>query len=354
MVWYPRENIRECLLWRGHPAEIYQVDIPFGKWFVDNSPRAGGSYHWGDDKREGLRSFEKIDEAHKARVTTWLVDQRRLGNTSPTITRAVIDVTESARPLSVHERADRLLRFLAEETTIVGQRVTLGEVVAEEEPSMFGGVPVNLDPGRTSWLSMAHSESTEPQEIYFLLDYLNRMGWIEGDSPRPHGLGEFIVTVRGYGRIAEQETNASSDQVFVAMWFDPSMEYVYENGIRKAIESTGFTPLRIDRKPDVDKIDDEIIGEIRRSRFLIADFTYGNRGIRGGVYYEAGFALGLGLEVIRSCWTDQIDDLHFDVNHHYHIAWNTPEELREGLERRILALVGEGPHRENIPPRNAS
>ena len=104
----------------------------------------------------------------------------------------------------------------------------------------------------------------------------------------------------------------------------------------------------------MDKIDDEIIGEIRRSRFLIADFTYGGKGIRGGVYYEAGFALGLGLEVIRSCRADQITDLHFDVNHHYHIAWSTPEELREGLERRILALVGEGPHRENIRRRNAS
>ena len=110
----------------------------------------------------------------------------------------------------------------------------------------------------------------------------------------------------------------------------------------------------IDEKPDVDKIDDEIIGEMRRSKFLIADFTHGNKGIRGGVYYEAEFALGLGLEFIRSCRADQIEALHFDVNHHYHIAWNTPEELREGLERRILALVGEGPHRENTLLRNAS
>ena len=89
---------------------------------------------------------------------------------------------------------------------------------------MFGETPVILESGRSSWLSMAHSESTEPQEIYFLLDYLNRMGWIEGDSPRPDGLGHFVVTADGYGRIAEQEVNPSSDQVFVAMWFDDSMD----------------------------------------------------------------------------------------------------------------------------------
>src|SRR5712672_2679134 len=34
---------------------------------------------------------------------------------------------------------------------------------------------------------------------------------------------------------------------------------------------------------------DEIISQIRRSKFLIADFT----GRRGGVYFEAGLAMGL-------------------------------------------------------------
>ena len=191
------------------------------------------------------------------------------------------------------------------------------------------------------------------EEVRFLLSYLFEKQWVM-ESPYLLGTIYFTVTVDGYGRIAEQEVNPSSDQVFVAMWFDDSMEEAYERGIYPAIKRTGYNPFRIDKKPDVDKIDDEIIGEIRRSRFLVADFTYGEKGIRGGVYYEAGFALGLDLEVIRSCRADQIADLHFDVNHHYHIAWNTPEELREGLERRILALVGEGPNRENIPPRSAS
>ena len=201
---------------------------------------------------------------------------------------------------------------------------------------------------------MAVAESVHENEVGFLLSYLMSQGWVNGETSSSVPGGHFIVTVDGFANIAETETYARSDQVFAAMWFDPSMEGAYEKGILPAIQNTGYVPFRIDRKPDVDKIDDEIIGEIRRSRFLIADFTYGDKGIRGGVYYEAGFALGLGLEVIRSCRADQIDDLHFDVNHHYHIAWNTPEELREGLERRILALVGEGPNRENIPPRNAS
>ena len=291
--------------------------------------------------------LEDIDERHKARITTWLVEQRRLGNDWPRLTDSVIEQARIARGLTAGERAERLLRFLAQQTKNLGRAVWVATVTPSTDSDRADGRY------NTAYNAMAISESVELQELDYLLEYLKSVDWIELKRRHDQTAG-CTVTVEGYRRIAEQEVNPSSDQVFVAMWFDHSMVDARENGIKPAIVNTGYAPVIIDEKPDVDKIDDEIIGEIRRSRFLIADFTYGDKGIRGGVYYEAGFALGLGLEVIRTCRADQIADLHFDVNHHYHIAWNTPEELREGLERRILALVGEGPHRKNIPHRNAS
>ena len=101
--------------------------------------------------------------------------------------------------------------------------------------------------------------------------------------------------------------------------------------------------MQIDRKQDVVKIDDEIVAEIRRSRFLIADFTHGKAGARGGVYFEAGFALGLGIPVIHTCREDAIDKVHFDTRQYNHILWRNPEDLRDQLEKRILARFGEGP-----------
>ena len=129
------------------------------------------------------------------------------------------------------------------------------------------------------------------------------------------------------------------------MWFDESMMAVYQEGIEPAIRAAGYRPLRIDQKEHINRIDDEIIAEIRRSRFLVADFTQGGEGARGGVYYEAGFAQGLGLPVVFTCRKDSLDDLHFDTNHYNHIAWSTPEELRDKLRNRILAApqLGEGP-----------
>lgn len=84
---------------------------------------------------------------------------------------------------------------------------------------------------------------------------------------------------------------------------------------------------------------DEIMAEIRRSRFVVADYT----AQRNSVYFEPGFALGLGLTVIPPCRADEISALHFDVKHLNTLPWNIPAELVNTLNRRIRAVIGAGP-----------
>ena len=196
---------------------------------------------------------------------------------------------------------------------------------------------------------LAWSDSTDWEEVHFLLKYLEGKGWVTVGTFEANFFTGY-VTVEGHSRIEEVKVNADSSQAFVAMWFDESMNDVYERAIKPAIEETGYTPFKINEKPDVDKIDDEIIGEIRRSRFIVADFTHGETGARGGVYYEAGFAHGLGLPVVRSCHRKIMDEneLHFDVRQHHHVVWETVDELREGLKNRIRALIGERPNINQI------
>ena len=117
------------------------------------------------------------------------------------------------------------------------------------------------------------------------------------------------------------------------------MDEVYENGIQPAIEATGFSAKVINRDPTVEKIDDAIIAEIRRSKFIVADFTHGDDGARGGVYFEAGFAMGLGIPVIFTCRGDMITKVHFDTRQYNHIVWNDLDELRRRSEERIRARI---------------
>ncbi len=129
------------------------------------------------------------------------------------------------------------------------------------------------------------------------------------------------------------------------MWFDESMDEVWENAIKPGIEDAGYEAIRIDRKEHLNKIDDEIVAELRRARFVVADFTQGDDGARGGVYYEAGFAHGRDLPVIFSCREDVIEELHFDTRQYPHVVWEPEklDEFRDGLTKRICAVIGDGP-----------
>jgi hypothetical protein len=187
----------------------------------------------------------------------------------------------------------------------------------------------------------AETESNDPKEAYYLLILLKEMQLIEGmagASPKCR------LTARGWERVEElSQLNANSAQAFVAMWFTSETDEAYAKGIHPAVLDSGYDPLRIDSKEHSNKIDDEIVSEIRRSRFMVADFSCEPKQVRGGVYYEAGYAQGMGMQVIWTCRASSIEDLHFDTRQYNHITWATPEELYAKLRAGIGALLGQGP-----------
>ena len=149
---------------------------------------------------------------------------------------------------------------------------------------------------------------------------------------RDHAMKELANNVRDEIKSAVQRAvPALSKKAFVAMWYDKQVVPAYECGIDPAIRAAGYKPVLIKNKEHINKIDDEITAEINRSAFLIADFT----GHRGGVYFEAGYAMGRGVPVIFTCRKDQMRKLHFDVRQYNCIDWKTPSELKRRLRKRI-------------------
>jgi len=132
-----------------------------------------------------------------------------------------------------------------------------------------------------------------------------------------------------------QKEEVGNKRAFVAMWFDISMNDYYKDGIKKAIEDAGYIPVRIDLQDFNEKICDEIIAEIKRCKFLVSDFS----GQRSGVYFEAGFAKGLGRPVIFTVKKDCVKKLHFDTRQYNHIVYDSPEELHNKLYNRICATI---------------
>ena len=114
----------------------------------------------------------------------------------------------------------------------------------------------------------------------------------------------------GSSRVDELQKNQSnSKQVFVAMAFSEDMKNIRE-AIREGIVKSGYVPRFIDEKEHNKQIVPEILYEIRKSKFIIAELT----GHNNGAYYEAGYAAGLGKEVIHICSKETFGaDGHFDV-----------------------------------------
>ena len=320
-----------CPIW-GTPASEERKGERDGK-FVD-SPRAGGKYFI---SRTAEPSLNSCDECLKVRLTSWLVEQRQLGITWPDITFNTIEDAKLRSGLRVFERANRILKYLEIKTNIIGTHIEYRFI------------------GHSSWVNilenneinycnlLCNSESTEVEELEFLLNYLKERGFIKIRG-RNNTVQGCVLTIEGYAKLAElEETYAVSSKAFVAMWFHESMDETWEHGIKPAISKAGYEAIRIDQQEHTNKIDDEIIAEIRRSRFVVADFTQGEDGARGGVYYEAGFAYGLGIQVVYSCREDMLEKIHFDTRQYNHIVWKEPEELQDKLITRIAAVIGDGP-----------
>lgn len=241
-------------------------------------------------------------------------------HTLPVLDRSKAEQFVDRAPTSVPQKARGLLHYIASMSRCPGDAVW-------------------LDPEA----DLAVVYATNAQELTFFSDHLRKVRWIEdyrNDNMRSNGRG-CVLTTEGWTEVeADRTQRVDSSQGFVAMSFDAKMGDVYNEAIKPAIESAGFTPEIINRRQFVGQIVDEILAQIRKSRFVVADFT----GQKAGVYFEAGFAMGLGLPVIWTCEKKEIKKLHFDTSHYNHIVWEKPDDLRSQLKFRILAVIGSGPN----------
>lgn len=195
------------------------------------------------------------------------------------------------------------------------------------------------------------------QEYFNMINTLCDMGFLES------GILSYTVhvTLEGIKYVEENQIKPNlSNKCFVAMWFDQEMIAAFNRTIKPVVDSCGFETIIIPMVEHNDSINDRIISEIRKSKFVIADFT----GNRGGVYFESGFAMGLGKPVIWTCRKDHFNhkitklvkamsvekietevyvedrrDIHFDISHYNFIVWENEDDLSIKLKDRIEATI---------------
>lgn len=338
---------KKCPIW-GVPCEDVEVAPDTRKYRVQSS-RAGGHY---TITGEALRVVVEWGNMEKAKLSRWIYEQNQLGSV-PKINSAVVQQALNWPMPSVLERIDFLLQFAELQTRNTMEAPVLHVSNVSLDAHLQSITEHTLDHTQKKLNEIYAATATlSLGALDYLMEQTDEAGFVKLNKRKRHESDQVIarsieIAMNGYKRLEKlKNANPNSDQAFVAMWFDDSMNDAWENGFEPAIVDAGYKPLRIDRKEHINKIDDEIIAEIRRSRFLVADFTSKPKEARGGVYYEAGFAHGLNIQVIYTCRKDCFKDIHFDTRQFNHIIWNAPEDLRTDLAQRISSAIGDGPHRK--------
>lgn len=205
------------------------------------------------------------------------------------------------------------------------------------------GCPPVLNEDRGFFFSRKGSTALSISSYLCSLNYID----IEHNSKE-----SYRVTLRPEGIAFVKGYIGDSNKGFVAMKFGKSprwtdkngkvyeegerdLDEFYDNLIAPAIRRAGFEPVRIDRTLHNNKIDDEILVQIRKAKFVVCDLTYGNL----GAYYEGGFAQGLGKEVFFICEKEFFDSHppHFDLNHHVTTMYERGKE--EAFIRELAARI---------------
>jgi hypothetical protein len=199
-------------------------------------------------------------------------------------------------------------------------------------------------------LSMHYSDlfTDDFDTAQFILKVLHEWDWLESVPVEGDWRLNLKIRPKGWAKYDEITHSTSLDNdVFVAMWFGgkerskvTEMLTLFNDVMKPAMNEAGYKAKRADTDEHNDPIMDQVIASIRKAPFIVAECTDNNP----GVYYEAGFARGLGKQVVYCVRKGQ--RVHFDITAVNHVRWANSDELRTRLHNRIIGSIGPGPHEQ--------
>lgn len=253
---------------------------------------------------------------------------RTISEKNPKLQHVTNDLVENWFPKTFNDKINQIVLALAGKSIFFGARI----VLTKEETISCMFVRRRGNDCKTQL-----SDQAIQTQIAFITNYLKDTGLIDKSAFGLDGSFACELSSLGWQRVDELQKHQAktSKTAFVAMSFAKGTEAI-RDAIKKAIEECGFIPRIMDEIEHNRQIVPEMLYEIRQARFVIAELT----GHNNGAYYEAGYALGLGKEVIHVCSNGELGSkLHFDVKQINSVVWETEEDIKDKLVKRIKATI---------------
>ena len=184
-----------------------------------------------------------------------------------------------------------------------------------------------------------YTENKVKAEILFLekIDLLSR-GPVPGDGGKVSLERKMTLTEEGK-RLAQAIASGRTPLVrppkieqnvvfFAGAFGRTDIDSLYTREIVPACQELGYLPFRVDNYEPSQTITNSILSGIQNSACVLADLSYA----RPSVYFEVGFAHGLGIPLVLTCKEDHLkgakDELkiHFDLVQYKTSFWTLGEK----------------------------
>jgi len=200
------------------------------------------------------------------------------------------------------EQADNLILWIGSHQ----KNHTDWATARQEQLAANIGTAISANEDDLSWLSRQLAN----EGLYDRNDTGDAQGW------------RLRLTMNGWKRYDDLTRRVVAGRIaFMAMAFGQSeLDSALDQCFRPAAKRTGFELRKLNEGQPAGLIDNQIRTRIRTARLVIADLTHDN----DGAYFEAGFAEGLGINVIYTCEEKKFKTTktHFDTNHMVTILWD--------------------------------
>jgi hypothetical protein len=169
--------------------------------------------------------------------------------------------------------------------------------------------------------------------------YENELGRLQAESPGTaedyEALNQLSTDIARYATevVALAERMVSPRSVFIIMSFKKEFRDVY-NSFQEVCKEFDFEAIRTDESASLERIVPRVEKGIKESAFVIADASDSSP----NVFYELGFARGLGKNVILAARKGTTRA--FDVADIPTIEWENQDELKDGLRKCIGGIKG--------------
>lgn len=137
------------------------------------------------------------------------------------------------------------------------------------------------------------------------------------------------------------ESKSDMPKCFIIQPFDKGVyDKRYRDVLKPVVQSVGFEPYRVDEDPSASIPIETIEEGIKSSAAVLADITENNP----NVWFEVGYAIAAGKEVVFICSDDRDTQFPFDVQHRNIIQYETEsisdfDTLKAKLISRLKAVL---------------